>query len=82
MNDDMLNGVVIMILVSCIISSLITEHAARTMALAEENGEIDMARGKEDERMLVSIANPETVEPLVNMVDGVLRDAGAGVAYL
>ena len=67
MNDDMLNGVVIMILFSCIISSVVTEHAARTMALAEENGEMDMTRGKEDERMMVSIANPETVEPLVNM---------------
>ena len=67
MNEDMLNGVVIMILFSCIISSVITEHSARSMALAEENGEMDMARGKEDERMLVSIANPQTVEPLVNM---------------
>ena len=67
MNDDMLNGVVIMILFSCIISSMVTEHAARTMALAEESGEASMSRGKEDERVMVSIANPETVEPLVNM---------------
>ena len=52
MNDDMLNGVVLMILFSCVISSLVTEHAARTMALAEENGELDMNRGKEDERMM------------------------------
>ena len=47
MNDDMLNGVVIMILISCIVSSIVTEHAARAMALAEENGEMDMAKGKE-----------------------------------
>ena len=67
MNEDMLNGVVIMILFSCIISSIVTEHAARTMALAEENGEMEMSSGKEDERMLVSIANPDTVELLVNM---------------
>ena len=67
MNEDMLNGVVIVILFSCIISSVVTEHSARAMALAEENGEMDMAKGKEDERMLVSIANPQTVEPLVNM---------------
>ena len=67
MNDDMLNGVVIMILFSCIISSVVTEHAARKMALAEENGEMEMNRAKEDERMMVSIANPETVDPLVNM---------------
>ena len=67
MNEGMLNGVVIMILFSCIVSSMVTEHAARAMAVAEENGEMDMARGKEDERLMVSIANPETVEPLVNM---------------
>lgn len=73
MNEDMLNGVVIMILFSCIVSSLVTEHAARAMALAEENGEMDMTKGKEDERMLVSIANPETVDLLVNMTL-VMRD--------
>ena len=67
MNEDMLNGVVIMILFSCIISSLVTEHAARSMALAEEDGKQEMSRGREDERVMVSIANPETVEPLVNM---------------
>ena len=67
MNEDMLNGVVIMSLFSCIVSSVMTERAARTMALAEENGEMDMSRGKEEERVMVSIANPETVEPLVNM---------------
>ena len=67
MNEGMLNGVVVMILFSCIVSSMVTEHAARAMALAEENGEMDMTCGKEDERLMVSIANPETVEPLVNM---------------
>lgn len=67
MNEDMLNGVVIMILFSCIISSVVTEHAARALALSEENGEQNPARDKEEERMLVAIANPETVEPLVNM---------------
>lgn len=73
MNEDMLNGVVIMILFSCIISSIVTEHAARSMALAEENGEMDMSRGKEDERMMVALANPDTVELLVNMAL-VMRD--------
>ena len=74
MNDDMRNGGLIIILISCLVSSIVTEHAARAMALAEENGEMDMAKGKEDERMLVSIANPETVELLVNMAL-MMRDA-------
>ena len=66
MGEDMLNGVVIMILFSCIVSSMVTEHAARKMALMEE-GDIEITKKKEEERMLVAIANPETVEPLVNM---------------
>lgn len=66
MNDGMLNGVVIMILFSCIVSSIATEHAARVIALSEDSG-IKDGRVKEEERMLVAISNPETVEPLVNM---------------
>jgi len=67
MNEGMLNGVVIMILISCIISSVMTEHAARAMALAEDSGDGLESRRKEEERMLIAIANPDTVEPLVNM---------------
>ena len=67
MNEDMLNGVVIMILISCIISAVITEHAARTMALSETNDDMEALKKKEEERMLVAISNPETVESLVNM---------------
>lgn len=67
MNEDMLNGVVIMILISCIISSVTTEHASRTLALSEENEAIKASKSKEEERMLVAISNPETVESLVNM---------------
>lgn len=67
MNEDMLNGVVIMILISCIISSVITEHAARTMALSETNDDMEALKKKEEERMLVAISNPETLESLVNM---------------
>ena len=67
MNEDMLNGVVIMILVSCIISSLTTEHAARTLALSEENDNLKASKHKEEERMLVAISNPDTVESLVNV---------------
>lgn len=66
MNENMLNGVVIMILFSCIVSSIATEHAARKMALMED-GDLAIAKKKEEERILVAIANPETVEPLVNM---------------
>ena len=35
-NDNMLNGVVLMILVTCIISSLMTEHAAKQIVLSRQ----------------------------------------------
>lgn len=66
MNEDMLNGVVIMILFSCIVSSLATEFAARKMALAEENEPSGQFK-EEEEKTLVTLANPETVDDLVNM---------------
>lgn len=66
MNEDMLNGIVILILFSCIISSVTTEQAARKLALSEESDAATKPK-KEEERILVAIANPETVEPLVNM---------------
>ena len=38
-NDNMLNGVVLMILVTCIISTLMTEHAARQIILSQTSYE-------------------------------------------
>lgn len=66
MSEDMLNGIVILILFSCIVSSVATERAARSIALAEDS---DMAGKpkKEEERILVAISNPETVDPLMQM---------------
>lgn len=65
MNEDVLNGVVIMILVSCIISSLATENAARKMAVAADEGAQDIS--EKDEKTLILIENPNTVDDLVTM---------------
>ena len=65
LSDDVLNGTVVMILFTCIISSVVTERAARKMVTQEnltEGGE-----GKELERILIPVANPETIEGLVGM---------------
>ncbi len=65
MNEDVLNGVVIMILVSCILSSLATEKAARKMAVATDEGAQSVS--EKDEKTLILIENPDTVEHLVTM---------------
>ncbi len=68
LNDDVLNGTVVMILFTCIISSIVTEHAARKM-VTEGNlaGTGGPAGGGPAERFLIPVANPETIEGLMGM---------------
>ncbi|MBO5920031.1 MAG: cation:proton antiporter [Bacteroidales bacterium] len=68
-NDEVLNGTVVMILFTCIISSLATERSARRFALEEK---LQFNSGKEEEnelpeQILIPVANPETTEHLVNL---------------
>lgn len=66
LNDDVLNGTVVMILFTCIISSVATERAARKIAVEDSADELE-EKPREEERILIPIANPETIENLVNM---------------
>ena len=67
LNDDVLNGTVVMILFTCIISSLVTERSARKFALHEELQFDDNKKKREMEQILIPVANPETTEDLVNL---------------
>ena len=69
LSDDVLNGTVVMILLTCIISSLVTERSARKFALEEKlqfNGEKEND-GELPEKILIPVANPDTTENLVNL---------------
>lgn len=61
--DDIVNGVVLMILVSCIISSIVTDKAARKIALAETSAPNTTDT---NERIMVALNNPDTVEALID----------------
>ena len=62
--DDVVNGVVLMILVSCVISSLVTDRAARQIALSESLAPAD---GKQtNEKIMVALNNPDNVEQLID----------------
>ena len=72
LNDDVLNGTVVMILITCIISTVETERAARRFAMDElSSAPEDNTEGKE--KVLIPIANPDNIEDLVNLAL-VLRD--------
>jgi Kef-type K+ transport system membrane component KefB len=65
LNEDVLNGTIILILVSCAISSFVVERASQTLALEEES--LDQTLDNPDEKIMISLAYPETVQDLVDM---------------
>ena len=65
MNDAVLNGTVIVILVSCIISSLATEKAARGIALTD--AALEENRGSSHGKCLITYSNPQTVDMLTQL---------------
>ena len=67
MNNAVLDGVVMMILISCIISSVATDQAARRMKLEEENAENKEKENKgDDEKILIPIKEPNSAQMLIN----------------
>ena len=65
LNEDVLNGAILMILVTCTISSFTVEKASRNIALLE-NAKTDVPEEVTD-RILISLAYPETVNDLVDL---------------
>ena len=65
LNEDVLNGTILLILVTCVVSSLITDVAARRLAL--QDGNINESRPLDEESALIALAYPDTVDDLVNM---------------
>ena len=66
MNDDMLNGVVMMILFTCIIGSLITEQASRQIVL-KDIPTAETSQNGDDEKILLPVKYPETAETLLSL---------------
>ena len=65
--DDMLNGVVVMILFTCIISTIVTDRAARHVVLnREQMKDYDEKKG-DDEKILIPVKYPETCNTLLNL---------------
>ena len=66
LNDDVLNGTVLLILVTCIVSSFTTERAARKIAMDEAHPD-EEDRSRDPEKILIPIANPATIDYLINL---------------
>ena len=65
--DDMLNGVVIMILFTCIISTIMTERAAQQITLRDKEMPEDSTANESEEKVLIPMRYPEYAQRLVNL---------------
>ncbi len=79
LNDAVLNGTVIMILITCTIASFVTQKSAQQTVLGEITtdempGEADM-----EEKVLIPLGNIDNVEELVNLSVTVKSNARSGV---
>ncbi len=65
LDESILNGTIIMILVTCTISSIWTEKAAEKMATLPEINKNMLSSKDLDERILIPVANPATINNLI-----------------
>jgi Kef-type K+ transport system membrane component KefB len=66
-NNDMLNGVVLMILVTCIVSTIVTERASQSIVLYGKAQPKAIHHKADDEKILVCVKYPEIAPQLLNL---------------
>ncbi len=67
LSESVLNGTILMMLVTCTIASFVAQKGAHNLALAEA-ADTDAEESNEiEERILIPINNPETTEELINL---------------
>ncbi len=77
-SDDMLNGVVIMILVTCIISTMMTEHAAQQIILSyDAQHTSNDAQHTSHEKILLCVKYPDIAPQLLEL-SIMMRDTKQG----
>lgn len=64
LNDDVLNGTILLILVTCIVSSIVTDRASRRIAVS---GEVVDKPANTSEKTLLALANPNMVDRLMDL---------------
>lgn len=66
LNEDVLNGTILLILVSCAVSSFVVESASSKLALASAEGLQETPKA-DDRKILLSLAYPESIASMVDL---------------
>lgn len=64
-DQNVVNGTIILILVSCLVSSFVTERAARKIAIQEK--EVVKKNPDKIERILIPVSNPDNIQRLIDL---------------
>lgn len=67
LNEDVLNGTIVMILITCTVASFITQRSAQNIAVTEMGGNLIGDSEDEQERILIPLSNADTVEELISL---------------
>lgn len=76
LNDDVLNGTIVLILVTCFVSSFLTERASKRLVMSEALPETGENKSDEEEKFLIPVSNVETMPSLMSLAF-LLRDANS-----
>ncbi len=64
-DQNVINGTIILILISCLVSSFVTERAARKIAIQEK--EVVRKTPDKIERILLPVSNPDNIQRLIDL---------------
>ena len=73
-DQNVINGTIILILVSCMVSSFVSERAARKIAVEEK--EVSHRNTEKNERILIPVSNPENIQRLIDLAL-MVKDSGS-----
>jgi Kef-type K+ transport system membrane component KefB len=67
LDESVLNGSILMILVTCTIASFVAQKGATKLALEEEDGEDENDGKSTEEKILIPVNYPENISELINL---------------
>ncbi|MDP2889413.1 MAG: cation:proton antiporter, partial [Bacteroidota bacterium] len=65
LSESVLNGTIVMILITCTIATFVAQKGAHNISL--ESTSMDTDESNIEEKILIPVSNPETVEELINL---------------
>lgn len=67
LSEDVLNGAMLLILVTCILSSFLTENTSRKLVLRARERHTEQPEHDERDRLLIAVKNKQNVKPLTSL---------------